>query len=329
MKIAIVTATAKEIGGVEAVTHMLKRSLEKKHQVDILSADQCPSTKSTFRKRLIGLPFLTSSHYSQRLKEYDLVLSNGEFGWGINHPNSIVLFHGSYYGISKSLKPYLCTRSQLHLKKDAWIQKRGARRKKVVAVSAFTKELLEEQGISVTQVIPNGVDVERFRPQEEAKKDTYLFIANQYGSIDYYRKGFDILENLIDRGLKIDCVSNVDPGKNIKWIKGITHSDIHKIYPPYKALIFPSRFEANALVPLEAMACGVPVVSAPVGYASEIKACLPECVVDDWNPDSYISSLSRINEDYAAISQRCREFAEQNSHQVFCENWNRFIESQF
>jgi UDP-glucose:(heptosyl)LPS alpha-1,3-glucosyltransferase len=38
------------------------------------------------------------------------------------------------------------------------------------------------------------------------------------------------------------------------------------------ALALPSAYEANALVVLEALACGVPVVATPVGYAPQVVA---------------------------------------------------------
>lgn len=326
MRIAILTATKEKIGGVETFTHMLQGIFtDAGHHVEILTPDGCIPKKKTLSLRLFGLPHLNAKLHKKTIHEYDLVLANGEFGWGIQHPKMAVIFHGCFYGVAKHLAPYLNRRDLLRLKKESWIQKKGTRNKTVVTVSDFTKNLLEEQGISVQQVIPNAVDIDRFKPNT-ADSSRYLCVANQYGEVGYYGKGMDVLEELARKGIPVDCVSNCTTAGHIHWLPRIPQDQIHTLYPKYKALIFPSRYEANAIVPLEAMACGIPVIISPVGYANEIKKELPECVVNDWNPKSYFERLKVINDDYASISKRCRAFAEKHSLKQFKKNWLSFID---
>ena len=323
----MITATSQALGGVETVTHLLKTTFEQaNHSVDILSAENIPQKKS-WAVRFWGPPYLTAKKYAAEVKHYDVIISNGEFGWGITHPRAVALFHGSYYGLYKYLKSYLSIKEQLHLKKQAWIQKKGAANKTVVAVSPFTKALLEEQGISVQAVISNGVDVTRFCPKNTPKNKRYLFVANQYSPMDYYTKGFDLIEKLASLGLRIDAVSNVYPGKNISWMQSVPHAAMHTIYPGYRALISPSRFEANALAPLEAMACGLPVVMGPVGLASTVNQSLPECVVDNGDPQAYWKRLQVIEHSWKALSLRCRQFAEEHSHEMFGNRWKKLLNS--
>lgn len=326
MRIAILTATEKKIGGVETFTHLLKDLLiDSGHSVEILTPDSYIPKKKTLGMRLFGLPYLNAKHYKRKIHEYDFVLANGEFGWGMQHPNMAVVFHGCFYGFAKHLAPFLNRRDLLRLKKESWIQKRGTSNKTVVTVSTFTKSLLEEQGIHVQHVIPNAVDTNRFIPNI-TPSSKYLCVANQYGKLGYYGKGIDILEELAKKGVEIDCVSNDSTAGKINWIPSIPQENIHTLYPKYKALIFPSRYEANAIVPLEAMACGIPAIMSPVGYANEIKKELPECVVDDWNPDSYFIRLKEIDNDYTSLSKRCRAFAEKHSLNQFKKNWLSFID---
>lgn len=327
MRIAILTGTRKKIGGVETFTYMLSRIFkEAGHEVEILTPDKNNPKKKSLLLKIIGLPHLNASQHKDRLKTFDLVFANGEFGWGIHHPQLIVVFHGCYYGFAKHLSPYLTLKSTLQLKKESWIQKMGAKGNTVVTVSAFTKQLLENQGIHVHHIIPNAVDTKRFKPSKESTSTKYLCVANQYGKLGYYGKGIDVLESLANLGISIDCVSNHKTEGKIHWIPSIPQEGIHAIYPKYRALIFPSRYEANAIVPLEAMACGIPVIMSPVGYANEIKKEIPECVVDDWNPSSYYQRIHDIEPIHKQLSIKCRAFAEKHSLEVFKNNWLSFID---
>ncbi len=328
MRIAILTATKRKIGGVESFTHMLKKVFEESgHRVEILTPDENIPKKKPLLLKILGLPYLNARLYKDKISVFDLVIANGEFGWNIHHPNFIVVFHGCYHGFAKYLSSYLDFKSFLLLKKDAWIQKMGAKDKTVVTVSSFTKNLLEDQGIHVKHVIPNAVDTERFKLNDLPKKQRYLCVSNQYGKLGYFGKGFDILETLASRGVPIDCVSNSKTSGSINWIPSISQDEIHTIYPEYQALIFPSRYEANAIVPLEAMACGIPVIMSPVGYANEIRKEIPECVVDDWNPDTYMNRIREIDPIREQLSKKCRKFAEKHSLQHFKKNWLDLVEN--
>jgi UDP-glucose:(heptosyl)LPS alpha-1,3-glucosyltransferase len=80
------------------------------------------------------------------------------------------------------------------------------------------------------------------------------------------------------------------------------------------ALVLPSAYEANALVVLEALACGVPVVSTPVGAA-------PDLLVDGVNGyliprdarmlSARLSALREASTD--GLREACRATAEEYS----------------
>ena len=79
------------------------------------------------------------------------------------------------------------------------------------------------------------------------------------------------------------------------------------------------------MAPLEAMACGLPVVMSNVGVGSELKRQIPEFVVDGWNDAAikeYLARVEIIERDYGEYSRRAREYVvEHNSIEQFERKW--------
>jgi glycosyltransferase involved in cell wall biosynthesis len=56
-------------------------------------------------------------------------------------------------------------------------------------------------------------------------------------------------------------VAETDCARSFHFLAGIVQSDLRELYGSADAMIFPSRYEGFGLPPLEAMACGCPVVA--------------------------------------------------------------------
>lgn len=325
MKILIVTPHLHFNGGVESVNRMLQSIFEEDgHQVDYLTAEQSPQqpfdTPMQLLRRVVGLPAVTGLRY-RRLpaSEYDLVIANGEFAWGVEHPNAVCLFHGSYLGFRDYLKPYLSLRQYLSLSWHARVQKEASQGKYVVAVSGFLEKILRRQGVDVSRVIDNCVDTEHFAPSTRRSRTQYLFV----GTYHRYAKGFDVLEELAQRGLPIDCVTDTDPGRDLGYIGPVSRERMPQVYGRYRAVIFPSRFESAGLVPLEAMSCGTPIVMTNVGIGPALREKLPEFVVDVHAPDMATAITARL----AAIEQRYDDYSRAARQYVLQRHsWARFRE---
>lgn len=161
-----------------------------------------------------------------------------------------------------------------------------------------------------TAVIGNGVDTTRFRPPSATERraareaagvpdDTthVVFVGHEYD-----RKGLPLLVAAIRAvpgvhvsvvGGTADMVAAMDERARALGVGDRVHFAGQVPDPlPWlhaaDALALPSAYEANALVVLEALACGVPVVATPVGYA-------PEVIVDGKN--GYL--VSRTADDVA------------------------------
>jgi UDP-glucose:(heptosyl)LPS alpha-1,3-glucosyltransferase len=147
-------------------------------------------------------------------------------------------------------------------------------------------------------VIPNGVDLDRYHPPTAGEraharaqfrlKDedrVALFVGHEFA-----RKG---LEYAISALLHAPTVLLLVAGGNTQAIDsarahaesiGVAHrvlfmgprSDLPVFFAASDLFVLPSAYEANALVVLEALAAGLPVIATRVGYA-------PEVIVDGVN----------------------------------------------
>ena len=259
-------------------------------------------------KILVGRPFITAKHFKR--KYYDLTIANGEFGFGIPKQKCLVVFHGSLKGYAKSLGSYITLKQRLSLFRGHCLQYIGSKGKYCVAVSDYAKIDLERYGIRVSEVIENCIDTELFCPSREDNRSGFLCVA----AYDYYRKGFDILSKIANRinGDFIDVVTKTDDTiEGLKIIPGGKNEEMPLIYNKYKIFLFPSRYEALQLAPLEAMSCGVPVVISDVGLGPHLKRSIPDFVVSGFGEkaiEDYEKKIKKILMNYSYYAQIARDY---------------------
>lgn len=123
---------------------------------------------------------------------------------------------------------------------------------------------VRERMISAYDVFPRviycGVDEKIFKPNKVRKKNQVFFVGSKNVSID----GYDLAEGAIKL-----IPAKIRPRLHVvSWKKSngqrLSEEELVQIYNESIATISSSRFETFGLVPLESMACGVPVVATNV-----------------------------------------------------------------
>ena len=204
----------------------------------------------------------------------------------------------------------------LALKWERW----GARwASRVVCVSDAERATGVRAGIAGQwRVIPNGIDTERFRP---AATDTAVRALNPLlADVDpaallvvcvgrlCRQKGQDVLlrawDAVVERvpGARLVLVGDGPDARRLRALAPdsvLFAGAVADAVPWYRAadlVVLPSRWEGMALAPLEAMACGRPVVVTDVdgGRESLPAALAPRCLVPAEDPAALAGTVSEL-----------------------------------
>lgn len=193
----------------------------------------------------------------------------------------------------------------------------------VVANSELARADLQAwSGVPAERIalVRNGVDLERFRPRETprfAPGPTALFLGNGWG-----RKNLDAaLHALVDLPDLVLAVGGVERSPQrwqrlarrlgvqdrVRWLGPVARPEL--VLPAFDAYVLPTRYDPCANTCMEALACGVPVVTTATNGAHEV---LPEPWLTVNEPDdapALARALARALQT-PGLGLRCRQAAE-------------------
>jgi UDP-glucose:(heptosyl)LPS alpha-1,3-glucosyltransferase len=240
---------------------------------------------------LIAVPLFTliATWRAYRTRGAKIILSHGDSLIGdvcvvhaVNRASLKEKRRAGYYS-------WLLNPSNLWVTWRDWWMLGGGRYRRIVAISErVRKQLKEHYQVPDEQIvtIPNGINLARFQPANASARASVrrsfgvsddvpllLFVGSQYRL-----KGLEfVIRALAEMETKAILLvvggDTAAPFKRLSDQLGVrdrvifagARSDLPSIYPAADAFVLPTLYETFALVCLEAMASGLPVLAAPVG----------------------------------------------------------------
>ncbi len=211
-------------------------------------------------------------------------------------------------------------------------------------------------------VVPCGINLELFYPEPKSvacKKlglnpaDTMLLYVGRFDPL----KGLDILLEAMtylkerprvrlvivggDDGQSPESLwlhqktIELEIAEQVIFVGRIDQQDLPPYYSAADVLVMPSHYESFGMVGLEALACGRPLVSTPVGALDRlIRKAQAGCVVSDTSPHALADGILTVISDStpppaAAIRKSILEYSWSNVASAVTAEYIKAIEAQF
>lgn len=207
----------------------------------------------------------------------------------------------------------------------------------VLVPSPFVRDDLLRRGVHPDRLVllPYGVDLERFVPCERNNHtgSVRILYVGQVG----YRKGLPYIVAALGRlGMNLSSLRVVGPVvhqsrilerrlQGVNYIGVVRHQELTTQYHEADIFVLPSLAEGMALVVLEAMATGLPViVTRESGYEGVVRDGVEGFIVPARDPEAIAHKVEILTED-AGLRLRMGQAARRRAEEF---SWQRF-ERQF
>ena len=179
----------------------------------------------------------------------------------------------------------------------------------VIAVSTQNKEMIApfvQEGI--TEVFPNAIDGARFYPRDKAAAREKFgltpedFVIAFVGSFDK-RKGTDRLSAAVDRldgNIKLMCAGKgALPPTTERCIyqQPVLNAELPEFLSAADIFVLPTLHEGCCNAIIEAMACGLPIVSANRSFNDDILDETNSLRIDPTSVEEIAEAIKRLRED--------------------------------
>ncbi len=212
----------------------------------------------------------------------------------------------------------------------------------VIAVSTQNKEMIEpyvKEGI--TEVFPNSIDSKNFYPRDKAAARAQYglseddFVVAFVGSFDQ-RKGTDRISAAVDRvggNIRLMCAGKGSlPPQSTRCVfrEPVLHENLPTFLSAADIFVLPTLREGCCNAIVEAMACGLPIVSANRSFNDDILDETNSIRIDPTSVDEIAEAIKRLRDD-AELRQRLAEGSLEKAKTLTlerrAENIIRFMEN--
>lgn len=212
--------------------------------------------------------------------------------------------------------------------RDWWMFRGGCYRRIVAISERVRKDLKKYYNVPDDRIvtIPNGINLSRFNPNNSQSRaevrlsfgipqdvPLVLFVGGRY-RIKGLKFAIKALAEMETKAfLLVVGDDTVTPFKRLAEELGVSErvifaggrSDLPRIYPAADAFVLPTLYETFALVCLEAMASGLPVLASPVGGIEDYLRDGENGFHIDRDPTAIAATLERVLSD-PALQARIR-----------------------
>ncbi|MDC2964998.1 glycosyltransferase family 4 protein [Gammaproteobacteria bacterium] len=270
----------------------------------------------------------------KNLDEYDVIHDNQSLAYELLFfQKKKPLITTIHHPISKDLKYQLQSTDDFFLKllMRRWhsflvMQKFVAKRLKKIVVpsNSSLEDIKNEFQVDEKKMerVMNGIDLKLFYPDSKIKKIPFRLVT--VASADVPLKGLDYLLEALSNLIKVypdvslsiigelrkgghteRLIKKLNLEKRVNFFSNLTQADLRKTYCEAELAIIPSLYEGFGFAAIEAMACGIPIISSSGG-------ALPEVIKDT----GIIIPPKNVKEIYNAVNflfsspHSAKEFAE-------------------
>lgn len=145
--------------------------------------------------------------------------------------------------------------------------------------SSFVQKSLEDAGIEPEKIsaIPFGAPIDYFRPKPKKDKLFRALFVGRVGprkGVHYLLQAWQQLKlpeaELLLVGINEFPEGYLGQADNLRYLPCVPHASLNEYYSSANILLLPTLVEGLPLVVLEAMACGIPVITTPNAGVSNI-----------------------------------------------------------
>jgi len=214
-----------------------------------------------------------------------------------------------------------------------WDKEAALRVDKFICNSNFVAKRIKKYYSRDAEIIYPPVDTKNFLPSPAKSWGSYFLMVGRllaYKRFDIAVRAFNELGKplkIIGDGPEVKKLKKIS-NKNIEFLGEINREELKNYYQNCLALIFPQE-EDFGIVPLEAMACGKPVIAYRGGGALEsIKDGETGIFFNEQTVDSLIGAINRFHPE-KFDAQTIRAHTMKFDKEIFKKNIKNFVEKSY